>query len=69
MINGGIYYVNTAFVKHWALDGKFSFEKEILEKRYADNKLYGMPCTDYFLDIGIPEDYERAKVEFTKFTN
>ncbi len=69
LINGGIYYVNTAFVKHWALDGKFSFEKEILEKRYTDNKLYGMPCTDYFLDIGIPEDYERAKVEFTKFTD
>jgi len=67
LINGGVYALNVSgFLKN-DLPEKFSFEKEYLEKNiqpYADKKrLYGVIQNTYFIDIGIPEDYEKAQKE------
>ena len=42
---------------------KFSFETGYLEKFYNKKKMYGIIQDEYFIDIGIPEDYERAQQE------
>ena len=42
---------------------KFSFETAYLEKYYHQNKMFGLIQDEYFIDIGIPEDYERAQRE------
>jgi D-glycero-alpha-D-manno-heptose 1-phosphate guanylyltransferase len=61
LINGGTYVLNTkAFLAH-AFPEKFSFEKDYLETRKG--KLVGLVQDSYFIDIGIPEDYNRAKEE------
>ena len=65
LINGGIYLLNKNELKNIHLPKTFSFEKEILEKLYKENDFYGMPFDDYFIDIGIPEDYKRAQYEFS----
>jgi len=68
IINGGVYALNvTRFLKN-NLPEKFSFEKDYLEKNVQSIKakahLYGLIQDAYFIDIGIPEDYERAQKDF-----
>jgi len=67
LINGGVYALNvTQFLKE-KLPEKFSFEKDYLEKKVSEknikSKLYGLIQDEYFIDIGIPEDYERGQSE------
>ncbi len=63
LINGGVYFFSkTMFSKVEAT--KFSFEKDILEKQVADKKMNGCVFDGYFIDIGIPEDYEKSQRDF-----
>jgi D-glycero-alpha-D-manno-heptose 1-phosphate guanylyltransferase len=62
-INGGVYALNANKFLEEDLPGKFSFEKDYLEKFYRNRKIYGLVQDEYFIDIGIPEDYERAQKE------
>lgn len=62
LINGGIYLINRR-----ELDGypaKFSLEKDFFEKQVSSSTLSGYISNGYFIDIGIPEDYERAQTDF-----
>jgi D-glycero-alpha-D-manno-heptose 1-phosphate guanylyltransferase len=71
LINGGVYALNThEFLKH-LLPEKFSFEKDYLGKKvYASNHhIFGIEQDGYFIDIGIPEDYERAQKELPAVQN
>ena len=64
LINGGVYFINReAFLKR-NLPEKFSFEKDYLEKFTGQKKFYGYENDSYFIDIGIPTDYDRAQVDF-----
>ncbi len=64
LINGGVYALNTETFLDKNLPEKFSFEKDYLEKYVGERKMYGLIQDSYFIDIGIPEDYERAQEEF-----
>ena len=59
-INGGVYAMNTSSFMEEYLPEKFSFEKDYLEKFYTKRKIFGLVQDRYFIDIGVPEDYERA---------
>jgi D-glycero-alpha-D-manno-heptose 1-phosphate guanylyltransferase len=67
LINGGVYALNIAEFLKEELPEKFSFEKDYLEKQVNSKeeyqKVYGMIQDEYFIDIGIPEDYEKAQNE------
>lgn len=63
LINGGMYILNMDSFKEKPLPVKFSFEKDYLEKYYPAGKIYGIAQSAYFIDIGIPEDYDRAQHE------
>lgn len=67
LINGGVYLINKAFFQSFNLPDKFSLEKDFFEKYYSQYKLYGIMCRQYFIDIGVPEDYARAQDEFKEF--
>lgn len=63
-INGGVYVINReAFLQRF-LPHKFSFEKDYLEAFVSEQKFYGKVFRDYFIDIGIPEDYQKAQEDF-----
>lgn len=66
LINGGIYLLNKNKFITFGLPDKFSFEKDFLEKVYATHPVYGLEYESYFIDIGIPDNYERAKQEISK---
>ena len=63
LINGGVYclyrhsFLNIPFPK------KFSFEKDYLEKMVHERDMFGLVQDRYFIDIGIPSDYEKAQYE------
>lgn len=63
LINGGAYALHAAKFLQEDLPEKFSFEKDYLEQYFDKRRMYGVVQDEYFIDIGIPEDYERAQTE------
>lgn len=61
LINGGIYLTSKSYLESLGLPEKFSFEKEVLEPQVKSGRLYGFESEAYFIDIGVPADYERAQ--------
>ncbi|MCW5908818.1 MAG: nucleotidyltransferase family protein [Chitinophagales bacterium] len=70
LINGGVYVMSKeSFGKieellNKPLPQKFSFEKDILETHVGFLNLEGKVFENYFIDIGIPEDYEKVQTDF-----
>ncbi len=60
-INGGIYYISKKIIDNMSLPKKFSFEKEFLEVRVKNNPIRTVIFDEYFIDMGIPEDYLRLQ--------
>lgn len=63
LINGGAYALNIQNFLQENLPQKFSFETDYLEALYLQRRMFGVIQDEYFIDIGIPEDYERAQRE------
>ena len=63
LINGGVYALNRAAFSLHHFPEKFSFEKDYLEKLVGATRMYGFIQDEYFIDIGIPQDYQRAQRE------
>jgi D-glycero-alpha-D-manno-heptose 1-phosphate guanylyltransferase len=64
LINGGVYALNVSSLLKEDFPDRFSFEKDFFENYYVQKKIYGLQQNGYFIDIGIPEDYARAQIEF-----
>lgn len=63
LINAGVYAMNVNSFLQEDLPQKFSFENDYLEKFYLQRKIFGIVQDEYFIDIGIPEDYKKAGEE------
>ncbi len=63
LINGGVYALKVeSFVKK-TFPEIFSFEKDYLEPACVKGNILGLVSDAYFIDIGVPEDYQRAQNE------
>ena len=60
LINGGIYLINLAYYQSLSFPKKHSFEKDVLEAFVGKGNMYAQIFDDYFIDIGIPADFNRA---------
>jgi D-glycero-alpha-D-manno-heptose 1-phosphate guanylyltransferase len=65
LINGGVYLISKTYLLAKKLPEKFSFETDFLQKFYTEGAIFGIQQDGYFIDIGIPEDYQRAQTELT----
>lgn len=65
LINAGIYLVEKQLIEIFP-EEKFSFEKDILEKEVVNKTIYGQVFNEFFIDIGIPEDYARVQKNIEK---
>ncbi len=63
LINGGLYIISRQQFLSRSFPQKFSFEKDYLEKFVAEKTFFGMQQDAYFIDIGIPQDFEKAQTE------
>lgn len=67
-INGGVYILNkTHFLENTPVMQNFSIEKDFFEKQIQLNFIAGIEYNSYFIDIGIPEDYQKVQHDFKKF--
>ncbi len=64
LINGGVYIINKAALAAKGLPEKYSFEKDYFEAFVHEANMYGFVSDAYFIDIGIPTDYEKAQTDF-----
>lgn len=65
-INGGVYILDKDKFMDEEFPDKFSFEKDYLEKMFMGRRIYGLVQDGYFIDIGIPEDFNRAQADMAK---
>lgn len=63
LINGGVYALNRNKFLQENLPERFSFENDYLQTYFNKGKMYAVIQDKYFIDIGIPEDYEKAQTE------
>jgi D-glycero-alpha-D-manno-heptose 1-phosphate guanylyltransferase len=60
LINAGVYLLRKQIVRGLPSERAISLEREIFP-RLLDRRIYGLISTGLFIDIGIPEDLERAQ--------
>lgn len=60
LINCGVYLLNKNIINYFPDKAKFSFESDFLELNTDKIKIAPYISDSYFIDIGIPEDYEKA---------
>ena len=63
LINGGVYALSVASFLNRSFPSSFSFEKEYLQASFTEENIGGLISDTYFIDIGIPEDFNRAQTE------
>tara|TARA_B110000037_G_C17068760_1_gene484900 strand:+ start:307 stop:1011 length:705 start_codon:yes stop_codon:yes gene_type:complete len=67
LINGGVYLMKRKALNTFALNTKFSLEQDYFQKQANTSSLYAKEFNSYFIDIGIPTDFERANKDFLDF--
>ncbi len=68
LINAGIYMLNKEiYLQKTNATKKFSIEKDFFEKKLNELNVFGFSYDGYFIDIGIPEDFEKAQDDFKGF--
>lgn len=65
LINGGVYILSRKFPWPQGLPEKFSFETDVLLSLLPSLQHRVFLSNGYFLDIGIPEDLDRAQTELS----
>ena len=65
LINGGIYLIDKEIFSKLDLPEKFSFEQDVMESQLQKISIYGCIQDQYFIDIGIPTDFEKANIDFS----
>ncbi len=68
LINGGVYILNRKLYLSKTNEAvPFSIEKDFYESRINELHIFGFEYDGYFIDIGIPEDYNKAQTDFKNF--
>ncbi len=63
LINAGVYIVHPDVFAAFSLSGKFGFETDLLGSHCEVLSPRAFITDAYFIDIGIPDDYDRAQHE------
>lgn len=64
-ISGGVYLLRRQVLEAIQLGKKVSLEEEVFPK-LVGHGFYGFRTDGYFIDIGLPDDYERAQAELPR---
>jgi D-glycero-alpha-D-manno-heptose 1-phosphate guanylyltransferase len=67
-INAGVYLMNPDLFNAFTLPAKFSFEADFIFPYLSALRPRYFQAKDYFIDIGIPDDYARAQRELPLMT-
>ncbi len=62
LINAGIYLLRKAILEKLPEGVPVSLEKEVFPRLLGRRRVYGLLTRGTFIDIGVPEDLERARI-------
>jgi NDP-sugar pyrophosphorylase family protein len=60
LINAGVYLLRKQIVRELPADTAISLEREVFP-HLLDRRVHGLVCSGLFIDIGIPDDFNRAQ--------
>lgn len=63
LVNAGVYVLRPSVFHAYGLSGKFSLESDLLQSHCVELDIRGYVMNGFFIDIGVPEDFDRAQVE------
>ncbi len=63
LVNAGMYVLDPSVFGERGFSGKFSFEVDFLQAHCATLQPSGYVSQGYFIDIGVPADFDRAQRE------
>jgi D-glycero-alpha-D-manno-heptose 1-phosphate guanylyltransferase len=63
LVNAGTYLVHRRILDGWPLPAAFSFETDFLAHFAGRLEITAYEIDGWFIDIGVPADYERAQIE------
>lgn len=63
-INAGCYFLGAEALAALPAREAFSFEQDVLQPRVQAGVVAAFTATSGFIDIGVPEDYARAQLQF-----
>ncbi|MDP7038799.1 MAG: nucleotidyltransferase family protein [Myxococcota bacterium] len=66
LINAGVYILSADIFANIEVPISFSFEKDFLENHIAQLSIRGFIDDSFFIDIGIPKDYQRAQTSIPR---
>ena len=64
LINAGLYWLKADALNCFHGEA-FSLERDIMASHVQDLSIYGFVTLGYFIDMGIPEDLERARLDLS----
>ncbi len=69
IINAGVYVITISnFFAHTPANQNFSIEEHFFKTQLNNLYFQGIGFDNYFIDIGIPNDYKQAQHDFKRFT-
>jgi D-glycero-alpha-D-manno-heptose 1-phosphate guanylyltransferase len=63
LVNAGMYVIRPDIFSHYNVGEIFSFEIDFLQRYCTQLHLRSYVSKGYFIEIGTPEDYDRAQRE------
>ena len=66
-INAGVYGLSLAQLEPFDLPASFSLEIDLFQKHAAALQMRGYPTRGDFIDIGVPEEFDRAQIELPRW--
>jgi len=67
-INAGVYGLSLAHLEGFGLPEVFSIETDFFQRCIGTPKtLRGFPCHGSFIDIGVPEEFDRAQTDLPRW--
>lgn len=63
LINGGVYIIDRKAFLSMSWPKTFSLEQDYLERYVHQQKFWAYCSEAYFIDIGVPKDYEQVQID------
>lgn len=69
LINAGVYLMRSSVMQPYRAASTFSFETEFLQANIGKLRPHAYVTDCFFIDIGVPADYQRAQTSFAQRYN
>jgi len=63
LINAGVYILQGDIFARFGLTGRFALEADLLQRHCVELSARASETSAWFIDIGVPQDYDRAQTE------